>query len=181
MKLSELQLYLRGRLETLTFPIATDERNRWIEQRQPEIENSGFGEYRTVDHYHLFINSDHVVASRLLNDQMLNVSDNYDAQWKRREQPDSKTGEFAPELWRFRFWITGCEQPFEVADLDEHDFVTISCSLLDYEHQGKSYLTLTDEDGEPISLRIADVMLAAGFDYRNYEIKNDDPKISRLN
>ncbi|KAF0177664.1 MAG: hypothetical protein FD161_2308 [Limisphaerales bacterium] len=159
----------------VTFAIATDERERWLESRQPEHHCTGFGEYRTLDHHHLFVSSAHIVAARLLNDQVLEVPDDYDEAWKKREQPNSETMEFIPESWRFRFWVNGCDEPFEVSDLDEHDFVTISCALLNYEHSGESFVTVVDEDGEPISLRIADVMLADGFDCLNYKVEESQP------
>ncbi|NDA68266.1 MAG: hypothetical protein EBY09_16775, partial [Verrucomicrobia bacterium] len=171
MKISDLQLHLRGASKPVTFTIATDERERWIEAHQPEDECIRFSEYRSVDHRSFFVNNRHIVAARLLNDQMLEISNDYDAVWTHRDQPDPTTGEYAPELWRFCFWVSGCSEPFEVEGLDELDYVTISCALLNLEHEGRSYLTVVDEDNEPISIRVEDVMLAEGFDYLNYELK----------
>jgi hypothetical protein len=174
MKSSELVLHLRGCVEPICYNIATDERQRWLDSHQPERRLHGFGEYRSINHCHLFINHNHVVVARLLNDQMLQVPDNYDEAWSRRKETEPESGDFWPERWFFRFWVQGINAPFKVADLDEHDFVTISCGLLNNEHDGQAFVSVVDEDGEPISFRIADVMLAEGFDYQNYEMADRD-------
>src|SRR6266496_5962598 len=114
MQLSELVLHLHGVPKPVAYPIASDERDRWLERHQPEHKSSGFCEYRTVNHRHLFINSNHIVVARLLNDEIIEVPDDYDVEWKQREQPDAKTGEYSSELWRFRFWLRGCDEPFDV-------------------------------------------------------------------
>lgn len=162
MKHSELVLHLRGFAEPLTYQIATDERQRWIDAHKAK--SDGFGEYRTTDHFHLFINHASVPISRLLNDQMLDVPDDYDSAWSRRKSKDSETGEFSQERWTFRFWIIGLAEPIEIQELDEHDFVTISCSLLN----DKAFVSVIDEDHEPVFFRVADILLAEGFDHHNY-------------
>lgn len=170
MKTFSLKLYLRGVSEPIFYDIGSNERERWIDghdvDHHPHV---GFAEYRTANHHHLFVSAAHVLVAQILDDapgQNDDLPDDHDSAWKKRMKADIASG-FPEETWRFEFWILGFNRPFEVNDLTEHHFVAISCGLLNFESEGKFFITLTDEDGEEISLRAADIMLADGFDYRN--------------
>ncbi len=159
------QLFFRDRAEPILVPVDEEDGRGTLDLFRDRTEPMGFIEFASIVEHDIWMN-----GARLQMAQFLLEID--PAPFSRgairpsRQFPEKEEGE--PDLldvrWQVMFWLQGKREPLTVSDVSGGDWVEIYTSC-DCDEQ---FLVITDEDGEELVLRVAEIDMIAGLELDRY-------------
>jgi hypothetical protein len=160
-----LQLFFRDRAEPILVAVAEEDGRRVLDYFRDRAEPVSFVEFGSVVGHDIWMNSARLTMAQFLL-EMDRPPFELEAISPSQQFPKDETEE--PDLfqvrWEVTFWLRARCEPLVVSDISGHDWVEIYTSC-DCDEQ---FLVITDEDGEELVLRIADIDMLSGIEVGRY-------------
>ena len=159
-----LQLFFLDRAEPILVPVTEEEGRSTLDQFRDRTEALGFFEFGSVVEHHIWLNGTRLQMTRFLLEM---------------DRPPFEPGAISPSKqfpanadqepdfdvqWQVTFWLRGRRAPVVVSDLVGHDWVEV-CTSCDCDEE---FLVVTDEDGEELVLRIAEIDMISALELLRY-------------
>lgn len=172
-----LQFFFRSRTQPVLVPVteeeATDVHNSFHDRSKP----FGFIETEGLLDQRLWVNGAHLQMVRFLFEpdtsppfapEIIGPSKQY---LDRDEGPD-----YENISWHVTVWLREREKPVTVFDLTGGDWVQIYTSCMG----PKESFVITDEDGEEVAIRVAEIDMLAGIEVDRYPNEHLDAVMNAI-
>lgn len=171
-----LQLFFRNRARPILVPVNEDAGRGILSYLTDRTDPVRFVTFSSVVEHQIWINAATLQLAQFLLEIDVPPFTPKDIR-PSRQFPKNEIDE--PDLldvhWQVTFWIHGRPNPVTVSDMHGHDWIEVYTSL-DCDEQ---FLVVTDEDGEELVVRIADIDMIYGLETDRYSSKQLE-HISRL-
>jgi hypothetical protein len=167
-----LQLFFRGRSEPILVPVREKDGRSVLDYLRDRTDATDFVTFESIVEHQIWISGTSLQMARFLLEMDVTPFSSEDIQ-PSRQFPEEESEE--PDLldihWQVMFWLHGRSEPVIVSEVHGGDWVEIYTSL-DCDEQ---FIVITDEDGEELVLRIADIDMICGLEVDRYSTEQREP------
>ncbi len=159
-----LQLHFRGRPKWLGLPLSDGEFQRARSAFVQSRDEPHFMEFETIYGQSVWLNAANLQMVRFLLEMELPRFSTSDIKASAQDQLSGDTDMDARAIhWDVRVWLSGREKPLTIFEVSADDWVEITTAV-----QDRVFFYITDEDGEELAVRVADIELVVGIEVDRY-------------